>query len=164
MGAAVRVAPPGQPVKPTLNSILVFPPPARNPLVQVLSFGALIQGVQIFLGDSPPGSTEQVLPPFFLYGWGVGLIAFWALLVIAALVRDVVTGVLIEGVACAIAVLATAAYAVGAFTVLGRAALVFPVLVTTLYGPACAIRLWVIIRDVRRAHRILQSRRAAQGE
>lgn len=163
MGTAVIVATQDEGVKPTLKSILLFPPPARNPLVQVLSFGALIQGVQIMLGASPPGSTERVLPPLFLYGWGVGLIAFWALLVAAALTRDVVTGVLVEGTACAVAVLATSAYAVGAFTVMGRQALVFPILVTTLYGPACAIRLWQIVRDVRRAHRILQSRRSAQG-
>lgn len=142
----------------TLRHVLNFPPPARNPLVHVLAFGAFGQGVGIFLGTAPPGSTEAVLPPFLLYVWGAGLIGFWLALMVAALWRDVVTGVLIEGAACAVAILATGAYAVGAFAVMGSHAFVLPVLTTSLYGPACAIRLWQITRDVRRAHRILQSR------
>jgi hypothetical protein len=149
-------------VKNDLRALLVFPRPARVPYVQVLSFGALIQGVQILAGASPPESTERVLPPFFLYGWGIGLIGFWVLMVGAALIPDVVTGVLIEGAACAVAILATGAYAIGAFTVLGAGARVFPVIVTTLYGPACAVRLWQIIRGIRRAHRILQSATPAE--
>jgi hypothetical protein len=137
---------------------LTFPPPARVPYVQVLSLGAGIQGLQIFLGASAPGSTEEVLPGPLLYVWGAGLVGFWLALLVAALWRDVVTGILIEGAACAVAVLATLAYAVGAITVLGWGALQFPILVTSLYGPACAIRLWQIVRDVRRAHRVLRSR------
>lgn len=142
----------------TLRHVLDFPPPARNPLVHVLAFGALGQGVGIFLGSAPPGSTERVLPPALLYVWGAGLIGFWGALVVAALWRDVVTGVLIERAACTIAVLATSAYAIGAFASMGWDALVLPVLTTSLYGPACGIRIWQITRDIQRAHRILQAR------
>lgn len=144
----------------TLRHVLDFPPPARNPLVHVLAFGALVQGLGIFLGSAPPGSTEQVLPQPLLYVWGAGLIGFWVALVVAAMWRDVVTGVFIEGSACVIAIFATGAYAAGAFTTLGWDALVLPVLTTSLYGPACGVRLWQIVRDVRRAHRVLQSRGA----
>jgi hypothetical protein len=146
--------------KSTILSALRFPPPARVPYVQVLSLGAGIQGLQIFLGSAAPGSTEEVLPGPLLYVWGAGLVGFWVALLIAALWPDVVTGILIEGAACAVAVLATLSYAVGAFTVLGWDALQFPVLVTSLYGPACAIRLWQIVRDIRNAHRVLRDRTA----
>lgn len=137
---------------------LRFAPPSRVPYVQVLSFGAGVQGLQILLGATAPGSTEQVLPQPLLYVWGGGLFGFWLALLLSALWRDVVTGVLIEGAACSVAILAVSAYAVGAFTVLGWGAIQFPVLLTSLYGPACGIRLWQIVHDVRRAHRILQSR------
>jgi hypothetical protein len=146
-----------------ITSTLAFPPPARVPYVQVLSFGAGIQGLQIFLGSPAPGSTEAVLPGGFLYVWGAGLVGFWVALLVAALWRDIITGVLIEGAACSVAILAVLSYAVGAFTVLGWDALQFPVLVTSLYGPACAIRLWQIVRDIRRTHRVLRRRRPPGG-
>jgi hypothetical protein len=141
-----------------LRRALIFPPPARNPFVHVLALSALGQGVNIVIGNPPPGSVELTLPSVLLYVWGLGLIGFWVAIVVAALWRDVLTGVLIERGACIVAVLATSAYTLGAVQILGSDLFSLPVLTTIFYGPAALIRLIQITQDLRRAHRLLQER------
>lgn len=142
----------------SLRQVLDFPPPARNPLVQALALASTAQGIGLLIGGPVPGSVESTLSPLELTVWGLGLAATGLGFHLAALWRDVVTGVLIEGAACAIGVLSVAIYVVSAFDALGPEGAVLPIYTSAGYALGLAGRLAYIVRDVRRAHRTLKAR------
>ena len=125
-----------------------FPPPARDPLRIALATATLIQGLGLALGGPAPGTIEEAIPPVLVWVWAIGLAASGFTLILAAVWRDVLTGILIELAGCIFAVLTIGAYTAAAFGSIGEQALVAPVLVTAGYGVGCAFRIVGIFRDL----------------
>jgi hypothetical protein len=143
-----------------------FPPPARDPLRIALAAATLVQGLSLALGGPAPGTIEGIIAPVLVWVWAIGLSASGFTLILAALWRDVLTGILIELAGCVFAVLTIGAYVSAAFGKIGAEALVAPVLVTAGYGVGCAFRIGGIIRDLHKYQitlDLIRDRRRAAG-
>lgn len=128
----------------------------------VLDVILLLAGFSLLAGGPKPGSLEQSVSPALLVVWALALIATGGGLLFAAFWPDAVLASLVEGFACFIGFLTTAAYVAAVADLLNRKAFVLPVLLTAGYGIGCLVRALQIRREMKAMRRVL--RQTANGD
>lgn len=129
----------------------------RHPHQVLIASMCLLSGLAILIGGPRPGSISSTLPLGFLYVWAVTLTFGGAIIVMAALVRSVVTALYLELVADLPVAIAALVYAVAVVYTAGGLGLVSAALVSGA-SAAFLTRFVQALRTVRALRRDLESR------